>query len=255
MASSLHLTSSLLLLLLMALVSLLISPTHSQNCTSQTFTQTNTTFANCTNLPTLNASIHWTYSPTTRPNPTLNIAFIAPPASPQGWIAWALNPTSTGMLGAQSLIAFRGTNGSVVVRTYNITSYSSIAESRILYNVSNLRGEYSDGVFRIFATLALPSGAAGEVNQVWQVGASVRNGVPERHNFATENLNSRNMLQLVAAAATGDRNGTVTATAPSSGSAAPPVRQSGNDTGGSSRVLGSGLYGVLVLLGLLILGF
>ncbi|KAG8371644.1 hypothetical protein BUALT_Bualt13G0109600 [Buddleja alternifolia] len=169
---------------------MLISPTVSQTCRSQTFTQANTNFTNCTDLPSLRAYLHWTYNPTARPNPTLSIAFIAPPARPAGWVAWALNPTGTGMVGAQSLIAFRDTNGSVVVRTYNISSYSSIAESRISYEVINRRGEYSDGVFRIFATLAMPAGSAG-VNQVWQVGGAVSNGVPLRHDFPTERLSSR----------------------------------------------------------------
>ncbi|KAL3828942.1 hypothetical protein ACJIZ3_017744 [Penstemon smallii] len=225
------------LFLIAAAVALLISPASSLTCTSQTFPQINTNYTNCTDLPTLKAFLHWTYNPDTRPDPTLEIAFIAPPTRPEGWIAWALNPTGSGMLGAQSLVAFRDTNGSIVVRTYNIRAYGPIVESRISYEVLSRRGEYSDGVMRIFATLAVPS-AGGEVNQVWQVGASVRDGVPVRHDMVAENLNSKSKLLLSA-----------------SGSGAVAGRQT--QTGGCSRVWGSGLelYGVLVLLGIWIFVF
>ncbi|KAL3616309.1 hypothetical protein CASFOL_039699 [Castilleja foliolosa] len=243
MASS-SLQLPLFLLIAAVALPLLISPASSQTCTSQTFNQTNTTFANCRDLPTLQAQIHWTYSPSARPNPTLDIAFIAPPAARDGWVAWALNPTQSGMVGAQSLVAFRnGTDGSMVVRTYNITSYSSIAESPIAYEVLSRRAESSDGLMRIFATLALPAGQAAEVNQVWQVGSAVRNGVPVAHAFSPANLNSRGTLRLEGAAAE-------PAPAPTRGNGGGGT-QGGNDRGGSWRVSagGLGLYGGLVLLG------
>ncbi|PIN20940.1 hypothetical protein CDL12_06364 [Handroanthus impetiginosus] len=249
MAASLQFPSSFLLLIATAAVALQLSPALSLTCTSQTFSQRTTRFANCTDLPKLKAFLHWTYDPEAQPKPTLSVAFIAPPAKPEGWVAWALNPTGSGMLGAQSLIAFRDTNGSVVVNTYSISSYSGIAESKISYNVLNKRAEYSDGVIRIFATLELPA-AEEEVNQVWQVGASVKNGVPVRHDFSPDNLSSKNTLQLVST------EGTASAPAPAPASVAPAGRQSGNDTGGSTRFWGSelGLYGVSVLLGALVYG-
>ncbi|KAL0436695.1 UNVERIFIED_CONTAM: cytochrome and DOMON domain-containing protein [Sesamum radiatum] len=253
MASSLQLSSSLLLI---AAAALLISPATSQTCKSQTFAQRNTKFSNCTDLPSLKAQLHWTYDPSARPNPTLNVAFIAPPARPEGWVAWALNPTGSGMLGAQALIAFKDTNGSAVVKTYNISSYSSIAESRISYEVLSKRAEFSDGVMRIFATLALPMGDE-KVNQVWQVGPSVKDGVPVKHDFSPENLNSKGTLQLVSTSVE-DKNGPAAAPTSSNGSGAPTGAQSGNDSGGSSRICASvlGLYGALVLLGVsLFLGF
>ncbi|GER57344.1 auxin-responsive family protein [Striga asiatica] len=173
-------------LLLLTTGALLIFPATSQTCRSQTFNQTNIRFANCTDLPTLRAQLHWTYDPSARPDPTLDVAFVAPPAGPDGWIAWALNPTATGMVGAQALAAFRGgADGSVVVRTYNISSKGPIAESPIVYGVLRRRGEYSGGEMRIFATLALPAAHAAGLNQVWQVGAAVRNGVPARHEGVT----------------------------------------------------------------------
>ncbi|KAL2239248.1 auxin-induced in root cultures protein 12-like [Sesamum indicum] len=235
--------------LLIAAVALLVCPALSLTCTSQTFSQ-NIKFANCTDLPTLKAFLHWTYDPTAKPKPTLSIAFIAPPAKSDGWIAWALNPTASGMLGAQSLIAFKDTNGSVVVKTYNVSVYGPISESKISYEVLNKRAESSQGVMRIFATLALPSGSA-EVNQVWQVGASVKDGVPAKHEFSAENLGAKSKLQLVGEAA--EKGGSPAAAPTLVPEAGGP---SGNQSGESSRVwgIGLGLYGALVVLGVSIFG-
>ncbi|KAF5953515.1 hypothetical protein HYC85_006371 [Camellia sinensis] len=145
----------LLLNLLASLIFLLlISPSHSLKCTSQTFTDKKL-YTNCTDLPYLSAYLHWTYDST---KSSLSIAFIAPPAKSNGWIAWAINPTGTGMAGAQSLIAFKQSNGSMTVNTYNISSYSSIVKSKIAFDVPEKSAEYSGGVMKIFATLRLPEG-------------------------------------------------------------------------------------------------
>ncbi|KAH6826952.1 hypothetical protein C2S53_013297 [Perilla frutescens var. hirtella] len=239
------------LILLFAAVALLFSPALSLTCESQTFSQHNLTFANCTDLPTLKAFLHWNYDPAAKPNPTLSVAFTAPPAKSDGWVGWGLNPTATGMVGAQSLVAFKEANGSTVVKTYNISSYGPITESKIAYNVLSKRAESSKGVITIFATLALPV-ASPEFNQVWQVGSAVINGVPAKHDFAPDNLNSKNKLQLVSAA----ENGNAPAPAPGI-AAAPGGGQSGKDSGGGARVSGSGLglYGVSVLLAICIFRF
>ncbi|XP_020248750.1 cytochrome b561 and DOMON domain-containing protein At3g25290-like [Asparagus officinalis] len=49
---------------------------------------------------------------------------------------------------------------------------------------------------RIFATLQLGKGE-GVVNEVWQVGSSVVNGVPAKHAFAPENLAASGTLDLI----------------------------------------------------------
>ncbi|KAL7081781.1 hypothetical protein ACP275_14G059800 [Erythranthe tilingii] len=247
------------LLLLAAAVSLLISPASSQTCKSQKFAQ-NTTFASCVDLPTLNAFLHWTYinSSANNPNATLSIAFIATPASPNGWVAWALNPTGTGMVGAQALLAFRDSTdgGSAVVKTYSITSRSSITESPISYEVLSKRAEFSGGTGTIFATLVLPPGTGAKLNQVWQVGALVRNGAPAVHAKLPENLSSKGTLLLDSTAA---KDGNAPAPDGSSGGddgLSTPAKRNANDSGGGSRISVSGfwLYGILVLLGV-VLGF
>ncbi|XP_057780987.1 auxin-induced in root cultures protein 12-like [Salvia miltiorrhiza] len=247
MASSPPLTSASLLLLAAA-VALHLPAAASQACKSQTFSTAK--FANCTDLPTLNASLHWTYDAAARPGPKLSIAYVAPPARPDGWIAWALNPTSSGMLGAQALVAFGDGDGAgaVAVKTYNISSYGPIAESEIAYAVTGRRAERSGGVIRLFATLALPAGSSGAaaVNQVWQVGAAVRGGVPVKHDFLPENLKSMGSLLLTSA-----EDGSPAPAPESGGGGNTPSIPRGNNLGGSGRNYGGGffgVYGVLVLL-------
>ncbi|KAG6433144.1 hypothetical protein SASPL_104752 [Salvia splendens] len=234
-----------LLLLLVATVSLLSSPALSLTCKTQPFSKHNLTFPNCTDLSTLDASLHWNYDAAAK---TLSVAFTAPPAKPDGWVAWALNPTATGMVGAQSLVAFAAPNGSTIVKTYNISSYGPISESPISYRVLAKSAESSKGAITIFATLALPEGPAA-LNQVWQVGSAVVDGVPAKHAFAPDNLASKSTLQLATEAEGG-------APAPAPGfAAAPGAGQSGNVSGGESAWgSGLGVFGICAMLGVSIFG-
>ncbi|CAI9768485.1 unnamed protein product [Fraxinus pennsylvanica] len=171
----------------------LISPSYSATCNSQTFTNKKL-YTFCNDLHSLNSYLHWTYEPA---NSTLSVAFIAPPASPDGWISWAINPTGTGMVGAQALIAFRDSKGAMTVKTYNIKSYGPLMESRVWYDVKESSAESSGGMIRLFATLVLPANGKTMVNHVWQVGSSVTKDVPDKHGFQPENLNSKGSLDLL----------------------------------------------------------
>ncbi|BFG42636.1 hypothetical protein CerSpe_289100 [Prunus speciosa] len=186
MASS---SSSLEFLGLTLALVLLISPAHSLTCTTQTFTN-NKLYSKCVDLPTLKSYLHWTYDSS---NSTLSIAFIATPAKSDGWIAWAINPTGTGMAGAQTLLAYKKSDGSMDVKTFNISSYSSIVESTLAFDVLNTSAESSGGVFRLFAKLKVEMES---VNHVWQVGPSVSNGFPAKHDFNTDNLQAKGSLSL-----------------------------------------------------------
>ncbi|KAJ4805295.1 Cytochrome b561 and DOMON domain-containing protein [Rhynchospora pubera] len=178
--------------LLFLLLSISLAPSHAAtDCASYKFSN-NKTFDKCSTLAHLSASLHWTYNS----DGTLSIGFIAPPAAPSGWVAWGINPTATGMIGTQALIAFKQSNGSMAVNTYNITSYKSIQQSPILYEPSNLSSEFgSDGNIVLFATLKIGK-SVESLNQVYQVGSSVTNGVPDEHAFNTDNLNSKAELVL-----------------------------------------------------------
>ncbi|MCD7472048.1 hypothetical protein HAX54_012931 [Datura stramonium] len=217
-----------------------ISPSSSLTCTSQTFSA-NTHFTNCTDLPSLKSFLHWTFDPT---KSTLSVAFISSPASPDGWIAWGINPAAPAMVGTQSLIAFKNPKDTMVVKTYNLTSYKSITETnKLLYNVMDLKAESSDGVMKIFAKLELPENTT-TVNQVWQVGSAVKDGMPVVHKFDPENLKSKATLDLTTSAA----NASSSASSNSSG-------QSGKETGGSSRIVETETtaFAFLLFLGIVLL--
>lgn len=117
------------------------------------------------------------------------------------------------MIGAQSLIAFRQSDGSMSVNTYNISSYETVVQSDILFNISDLSAEYSNGIMKIFATLALPENTK-VVNHLWQVGGSVIDGeTPGKHDLEDANLNAKGKLHLLdhakINATSGDSNGTI----------------------------------------------
>ncbi|GMY18441.1 auxin-induced in root cultures protein 12-like [Fagus crenata] len=169
---------------------LVVSPGESQTCTSQKFTN-NKVYTNCTDLQDLSAYLHWTYF-----NSTLSIAFVAAPSKTDGWVAWAINPTATKMIGSQALIAFKS-NGSLTVKTYNISEYDlSKVGTKLWYEVSELSAEEYNKTYGIFATLKLPE-MTEKVNHVWQVGPGTSNGVPLIHAKNSENLQATGILQLV----------------------------------------------------------
>ncbi|KAG2669687.1 hypothetical protein I3760_14G044300 [Carya illinoinensis] len=190
MASPPSSASAFLLLSLSALF--VISPVHSLTCTSQIITN-NAVYKQCLDLPRLSSYLHWTYD---QSNFSLSIAFIAPPPKSDGWIAWAINPTGTGMKGAQTLLAFKSDGGGMTVKTYNIEEIGPITESKISFEVWDLSAESDGGVMRLFAKVKVP-GNAQTVNQVCQVGPSITAGLPDQHELQMANLNAKSTLSLV----------------------------------------------------------
>ncbi|KAJ0589010.1 putative cytochrome b561 and DOMON domain-containing protein [Helianthus annuus] len=170
-----------------------------QTCTTQKFTN-NKLYSHCNDLPHLNSFLHWSLNPSKN---TLSIAFIAAPPTPSGWISWAINPTGEGMAGAQALLAYKASNGSMVVKTYNISSYSSIVEGELSFDVKDKRAEYSDGMMKIYATVVLPENGVTTVNQVWQVGPAVSDGFPVKHAFQPANLGAKGRLDLLSGQSSG----------------------------------------------------
>ncbi|XP_044378825.1 auxin-induced in root cultures protein 12-like [Triticum aestivum] len=155
-------------------------------------------YATCADLPTLGASLHWTYDAAVS---SLSLAFAAKPpgASGAGWVAWGINPTGDGMKGAQTLVAFKS-SGAYVVNTYNLTGYRplSAASTPIALEATELA---ADGKVRLYGTLQLPKGMEA-VNHIWQVGSTVANEMPAKHAFAQENLEAKGSLVLTGAGAT-----------------------------------------------------
>ncbi|KAL8103007.1 hypothetical protein AgCh_027514 [Apium graveolens] len=83
----------------------------------------------------------------------------------------------------------------MTVKTYNLVSYVKIVQTNLSFDVSDMAAEYSDGVMRIFAKFKLPENMT-VINQVWQVGSRVKNGLPAKHAFDPVNLNARGELKL-----------------------------------------------------------
>ncbi|XP_031480832.1 cytochrome b561 and DOMON domain-containing protein At5g47530-like [Nymphaea colorata] len=192
-------------LLLLCAVACLICASSGQTCKSQNFTSN--FFQTCQDLPVLDAFLHWTYSPS---NSTLDIAYWATPGSAGGWVAWAINPTATGMVGSQAIVGYV-VSGKVNVITTNLSSYKpSMQNESLSFPVSNLAGQSSGKDIILFATLTLPT-KNSTVNLVWQTGP-MSGGVPSKHPFDEANLKSMKTLDLLSGQNTttsgGDQNTT-----------------------------------------------
>lgn len=104
------------------------------------------------------------------------------------------------MAGAQALVAYKDSKGSMTVSTYNISSYESIVKSKKLsFDVWDTRADESGGMMRIFGKIKVPKelATAGKINQIWQVGPSVSgDGLLAKHQFVPANLNAKGSLDL-----------------------------------------------------------
>ena len=132
----------LLLLLLVAAL-----PVAMSSCAGEDF-PSGRSYVTCEDLPHLGAALHWTYDAS---EPSLSLAFVAAPAAPGGWAAWGINPTGSGMVGAQALVALAGgaanSSAPAAVRTYNITGYSPLgdASTPIAFPATGLAADVGGG--------------------------------------------------------------------------------------------------------------
>ncbi|MED6152570.1 hypothetical protein PIB30_093282 [Stylosanthes scabra] len=196
MASPPPLNSPIIFLLLLTALSATTS--SADTCTNQKLTDgsnSNKLYSNCMDLPHLTSFLHWTHNTT---NSSLSLAFVASPPNPGGWISWSINPTGSGMAGAQALVAYKdGSNGAVTVKTLDIKSYSELVPGKLSFEVWGLKGKKVSGAaITIFANVKVPEKAT-TLNQVWQVGPSVTAGRISKHDFTPENLNSKGTLNLI----------------------------------------------------------
>ncbi|XP_021735209.1 cytochrome b561 and DOMON domain-containing protein At5g35735-like [Chenopodium quinoa] len=185
---------SLLILSISFLVTTAIAQTA---CRAHTFTN-NQQYSSCSDLPELNSFLYWTYDSTAG---TANIAFRTTGVSPtSNWIAWALNPTGSGMVGAQALVAYQNSSSSsVYAYTSSVTSTSTtLARSSISFRVSNLSATSGTNEMTIFATIRPPSTT---VNQVWQVGP-LTGGNPGQHSQNSANTKSSGSINFLSGQAT-----------------------------------------------------
>lgn len=219
----------------------LISPAVSQTCSTQNILTTQKTpFQTCLDLPVLDSYLHYTYNAT---NSSLSIAFVATPARPSGWVAWAINPTGTGMAGSQAFVALRSRPGvAPVVKTYNISSYNSLVEGKLAFDFWDLRTEALTGNRVVIHTSVKVPAGEDSVNQVWQMGGNVTNGRIGIHPFTPANLNSKAVLRFSGSDAP--------AFAPGGGPTTPGQAGGPGNAGSMTTSVNFGVtFGVLVLLG------
>ncbi|KAL1560971.1 cytochrome b561 and DOMON domain-containing protein-like protein [Salvia divinorum] len=164
----------------------------SLSCHNHTFSS-NRVFTSCTHLPSLEAHLHWNYTPSLA---QVSIAYRAKQV-PKGWIAWAINPTSSGMVGSQALVAFRTCNGTMRVYTTAIASYNpSMLPAQISLPVSNMSAEYVGNEMIIYAAVG-PLLNGSIANHVWQSGASVSSSIPQIHSTSPSHLQSMGAINFL----------------------------------------------------------
>ncbi|KAH9606621.1 hypothetical protein KSS87_013057 [Heliosperma pusillum] len=191
-------------LIIQIIISLYLTTTSAQTCKGFTF-QKNKLFATCNDLPFLGSYLYWTYNSTTG---TADIAFRATGVNPSSnWVAWALNPTGHGMLGAQTLVAFQGSSGapmSAYTSSISPTSYgTTLQNSSISFAVTKLSAENSGSEIIIFATIKPPTTT---VNQVWQVGP-LSGGNPSGHQQSGANILSSGSIDFLTGQSIADGSG------------------------------------------------
>ncbi|XP_058218385.1 cytochrome b561 and DOMON domain-containing protein At4g17280-like [Rhododendron vialii] len=181
--------------------SLILSLSSAQTCNDYTFTS-NKVFTTCTSLPYLSSFLHWTY----HSNSTVDIAYRHTGVDTSTWVVWALNLESDKMVGAQSLVAYHNSSGSVIAHTSAVTSYrTDLSASSLSFDVPSISAEYVENVMVIYATLVLPSGQT-EFNQVWQSGP-VSGGNPAEHPTTGDNMASYGTVNFVNGQSTGSSGG------------------------------------------------
>ncbi|KAL7244371.1 hypothetical protein ACSBR1_016585 [Camellia fascicularis] len=162
-----------------------------QSCNNYAFAS-NKVFSACTDLPYLNAFLHWTYNPSSG---SAQIAYRHAGITSSSWVAWAINPESRAMIGSQALVAFQKSDGSMSVYTSPVDSYKTTLQmGNLSFAVSDLSAMYSNSEIVIFATLTLPSNMT-TVNQVWQDGP-VSNDSPQMHDITISGPHVRSMATL-----------------------------------------------------------
>lgn len=176
-------------LLISAIFSFPTTTTAQTNCSSFAFSN-GRPFATCIILPVLNSFLHWTYH---AENGTVDLAYRHPGVTSSNWVAWALNPSSSGMANAQCLVAFQNSSG--VIRAYTspipASKATTLAEGPLSFQVPNITAEFVGGSAIIYATIQLPAGGTS-FQQVWQMGP-VSGGSPQSHDTSSGSANTRSV--------------------------------------------------------------
>ncbi|XP_010530065.1 PREDICTED: cytochrome b561 and DOMON domain-containing protein At4g17280 [Tarenaya hassleriana] len=178
-----------LTLLLSVLTSITVYST-AERCSSYQFSS-NRAFESCNELPVLDSFLHYNYDASSG---IMELAYRRTKVTTGRWVAWAVNPTSTGMVGSQAIVAYPLPDGTVRVYTSPIRSYqTTMQEGDLSFNVSGLSATYQDNEIVIFASLQLPGGT---INTVWQDG-TVSGNTPQPHSTSGDNVRSISTINLI----------------------------------------------------------
>ncbi|KAG7599603.1 DOMON domain [Arabidopsis suecica] len=152
-------------------------------------------FRSCIDLPVLDSYLHFSY---VRETGVLDVAYSHTNVESSSWIAWGINPTSKGMLGAQTLLAYRNsTSGFMRAYTSSIKDYSTmLQEGPLSFHVTQLSAEFLNGEMTIFATIVLPSNTT-VVNHLWQDGPLKEGDRLGMHAMNRDHLKSMATLDLL----------------------------------------------------------
>ncbi|XP_010541493.1 PREDICTED: cytochrome b561 and DOMON domain-containing protein At4g17280-like [Tarenaya hassleriana] len=184
------------LLILSAVISVTLTPCSAQTCSNYKF-QSGHVFESCNDLSVLDSFLHYTYDSSAG---ILKIAYRRTNLSPENWVAWAVNPTSSGMVGSQAIVAYPKNDGSVRAYTSPIGSYSTtLREGGLSFNVSGVSASYKNSEMVVFANLEISKivGSDGSINTVWQDGPLSSSGnTPLSHPTTGEHVQSMSSLLL-----------------------------------------------------------
>ncbi|KAK4275490.1 hypothetical protein QN277_018562 [Acacia crassicarpa] len=171
------------------------SQLQSQTCRSYKFPNT-ASFLACEDLPVLDSSIHWNHHHSSN---TIDFAFRKHNVEDNPWIAWAINPNSTGMVGSQAFVAFKKSDGTMAAYTSPITSYDTrLKNGDLSFEVNAVSASFeADGTMIIYAKFQLP-GNSTTVNHVWQQGFVFQDTL-QLHPTSGDNLKSFGYLDFLEA--------------------------------------------------------
>ncbi|XP_047320789.1 cytochrome b561 and DOMON domain-containing protein At5g47530-like [Impatiens glandulifera] len=151
------------------------------------------TYSKCNVLPALNSFLYWNYY---QDNHTVDIAYRHTDVSSSNWIAWAINVDGSGMIGAQTLVAFQSSGGAMQAYTSSITSYgTSLSRGSLSFKVLNISAELVNNEMIIYAKIELPAGRSS-FNQVWQMGP-LSGDSPGKHLTNGANIRSTGTVDFV----------------------------------------------------------
>ncbi|MCD9645299.1 hypothetical protein HAX54_034131 [Datura stramonium] len=172
---------------------LFLSSSAQPNCSDFQFH--GKSYDSCSDLRTLNSFIHWNYDLSSG---TVDVAFRKSENEHGRWLAWAINPTSTGMVGSQAFVALLRSDGTLEAYTSPINTYGTmLTKGNLSFMVHDVSAQNINGQVIIFAKFELPiNGSNINVNHVWQEGPLQDDDTPGIHGLSGDNLRSFGTLDF-----------------------------------------------------------